>query len=127
MFKGADSLGHVLVDQCAVSTDAAFVPLSSGNSFTNLVSGTIALHSGADDVPLAGTTVYKKGSATGTTSGTVISLTNSSYWDQTGETFYNLLEHSASSQSGDSGGLVYNWYDYISYNAAGIVRGGANG
>ena len=57
MFKGADSLGYVLVDQCAVSTDASFVPLSSGNSFTNLVSGIIALHSGADNVPLVGTTV----------------------------------------------------------------------
>lgn len=109
------------------STDVSFIKLSSGNSVTmqthysndqgSTSNGDIISGSYMTTVP-KGSTVYKVGSTTYKTSATVKSTNYSTTLD--GVSFTNLTKTSAFVDAGDSGGLVYMYFNG-KYNSAGIV------
>ena len=124
VWQGVTDIGIVKLMKNSGNVDAAFITLETPSNFNNLI-GTIGLHSGVTVYPAVGSTIMKKGSY-GTSSGTVISIQNTTYWAEDGNTMYNLLAHTASSVNGDSGGLIYTWYNSISYGVVGIIRGRLN-
>ena len=112
------------------SVDASFVRLSSSDSITTQThysddsgstSGGDTLSSGVYMSSIAkGSTVYKVGSTTYKTSATV---KNTNYdFTVNGVTFTNLTKTGSFCDSGDSGGLVYMYYE-DQYIPAGLVKG----
>ena len=113
------------------SVDAAFVKLSSGNSITMTTmysddegttagGDTIASHGYMTSVA-TGSTVYKVGATTYKTSAEVTN-TNYDFVLEDGTTFSNMTKTERFCDHGDSGGLVYMYYNQ-GYKPAGLVKG----
>lgn len=99
--EDGDDVGKALVYENTDSVDAGFVEMTGyGSSFSNKVDG-IQLTAGVFVIPAIGSTIYKVGQTTGKTWGTVISNLNS------GPGYQDMVEATYSSNTGDSGGLVY--------------------
>lgn len=112
------------------SVDASFVKLSSGNSITmtTMYSDEDGSTSGGDTIVpnyymtsvAKGSTVYKVGATTFRTSAEV---TNTNYdFTVNGTTFTNMTKTKSFCDKGDSGGLVYMYYNG-GYKPAGLVKG----
>lgn len=113
------------------SVDASFIEMNSGNSVgtTTHYSDSSGSTSGGDTIRTyfymtsvpKNSTVYKVGSTTYKTSAKVTS-TNYDFTVE-GQTFTNLTKTESFTDSGDSGGLVYMYFE-DSYVPAGLVKGG---
>lgn len=112
------------------SVDASFVKLSSGNSITMTTkySDDEGTETGGDSIVpnyymtsvAKGSTVYKVGATTFKTSAEV---TNTNYdFTVNGTTFSNMTKTKDFCDKGDSGGLVYMYYNG-GYKPAGLVKG----
>lgn len=115
--------GDTIVEQVGGNADAAFCELVD-NSFTNTVNG-YAITSGLYVIPAVGSTVYKIGMTTGTTSGTTVSNMVSGYVYMNGQYVYltNQIQATNQIEEGDSGGLLYS----ISGSSARVVGITSNG
>lgn len=113
------------------SVDAAFVKLSSGNSITmtTMYSDDEGTTTGGDTIAshvymtsvAKGSTVYKVGATTYKTSAEVTN-TNYDFVLDNGTTFSNMTKTESFCDHGDSGGLVYMYYNE-GYKPAGLVKG----
>lgn len=118
-------IGNTIIEQESGSVDAAFVELTGSSTFSNTIDG-YQIETDITVIPAIGSTVYKTGSSSHTTSGIVYSNINESQWlDDNNEivTFTNLVETSVPCENGDSGGLMYT-KDGNTYEVVGIIRGG---
>lgn len=114
------------------SVDASFVKLSSGNSITmtTMYSDEDGSTSGGDSIVpnyymtsvAKGSTVYKVGATTYRTSAEVTNTNYDFTPSDTGVTFTNLTKTKSFTDSGDSGGMVYMYYNG-GYKPAGLVKG----
>lgn len=114
------------------SVDASFVKLSSGNSITmtTMYSNDEGSTSGGDSIVpnyymtsvAKGSTVYKVGATTYRTSAEVTNTNYDFTPSDTGVTFTNLTKTKSFTDSGDSGGMVYMYYNG-GYKPAGLVKG----
>ncbi|NCB04432.1 MAG: hypothetical protein EOM69_02795 [Clostridia bacterium] len=120
-------IGNTIVEQNSGSVDAAFVELTGSHTFANQIDG-YNITAGTSVIPAIGSTVYKIGTTTGTTSGTVISNINESWWDIDGVLvlFTNLCDTTVYCEGGDSGGLMYT-KNGTTYKVIGNIKGGGNG
>ncbi|TCU64856.1 streptogrisin B [Tissierella praeacuta] len=101
------------------AVDAAFIEVTNSNyTPSNTIDGTSNVLSRTISEPGVGTVINKRGMKTGATSGKVIS-TNAT-WTINGVTFTNLTSADYTSDSGDSGGVVYS---YISSTGARLTLG----
>lgn len=113
------------------SVDAAFVKLSSDNSITmtTMYSDDKGTTTGGDTIATyvymtsvaKGSTVYKVGATTFKTSAEVTN-TNYDFVLEDGTTFPNMTKTDSFCDHGDSGGLVYMYYNE-GYKPAGLVKG----
>ena len=113
------------------SVDASFVKLSSGNSITmtTMYSDDTGTTTGGDAIATyvymtsvaKGATVYKVGATTFKTSAEVTN-TNYDIVLEDGTTFSNMTKTESFCDHGDSGGLVYMYYNE-GYKPAGLVTG----
>lgn len=124
------SIGTISDWMYAGSVDASFVKLSSGNSITMTTkySDDEGTQTGGDSIVpnyymtsvAKGSTVYKVGATTFKTSAEV---TNTNYdFTVDGTTFSNMTKTKDFCDKGDSGGLVYMYYNG-GYKPAGLVKG----
>ncbi len=114
------------------SVDASFVKLSSGNSITitTMYSDEDGSTSGGDSIVpnyymtsvAKGSTVYKVGATTYRTSAEVTNTNYDFTPSDTGVTFTNLTKTKSFCEGGDSGGMVYMYYNG-GYKPAGIIKG----
>lgn len=130
VFVGAlhlNKIGNTIVEQNSGSVDAAFVEMTGNHSFYNQVDG-YTITPNLSVIPAIGSTVYKIGSQSNTTSGTVLSNLNETEWPINGQyvTFTNLCETTVSCINGDSGGLMYT-KNGTEYRVIGNIKGGGGG
>ena len=115
-------IGDTIVEQNQGYADAAFVEITRPDySFSNTVQG-YQLVAGVTVMPAVNTEIFKIGASSGITSGTVKKTTGIVEVPGTEIEYTNLLVHTASCLSGDSGGLVYTKVG-TTYKVAGIVKG----
>ena len=120
--------GQIIARQTSTSVDAAFVEMTGyGHSFSNKIDG-IQITPGVFLTPAIGSVVYKVGNTTNTTSGTVLSNLNTSYWKVNGVTYIyrDLCEATTYCEEGDSGGLMYQ-KTANTVKVVGVIKGGSDG
>lgn len=112
LYYGATAIGVCSVRQISGSIDASFVPITSPATYvpSNTLCGTASdLLSTTTSLPGVGTVVNKRGATTGYSSGTIVS-TNATWTSPTsGNTLTNITTANYTSDSGDSGGIVYTY------------------
>jgi hypothetical protein len=117
-------IGYVTVRQYSGNLDVAFVPTNSNYTMSNKVASSSGPALGAGySSPALGTTVYKVGATTGSTSGSITSTNATAVYD--GHTIYNTFSANYLSDNGDSGGVVYVPNLPVGIHVAGPFGGGA--
>lgn len=124
-------IGTISTSMNEGSVDASFVKLSSDNSITmtTMYSDDKGTTTGGDAIATyvymtsvaKGSTVYKVGATTYKTSAEVTN-TNYDFVLDDGRTFNNMTKTESFCDQGDSGGLVYMYYNE-GYKPAGLVKG----
>lgn len=130
--SGGAVVGTISAWRYSGSVDASFVKLSSGNSITmtTMYSNKDGSTSGGDSIVpnyymtsvAKGSIVYKVGATTYRTSAKVTNTNYDFTPSDTGITFTNLTKTKSFTDSGDSGGMVYMYYNG-GYKPAGLVKG----
>ena len=133
-FNCTEKIGTIYIHRYEGSVDTAFVVKDSGVDIgtTTYYSDSLGSTDGGDriiegkymTVVPKNTTVYKVGSSTYRTSGKVTSTNADAKVGS--DTFTNLTQTDLVAESGDSGGLVYVYFEN-EYNPAGIVACGVKG
>ncbi|ABX42574.1 chymotrypsin family serine protease [Lachnoclostridium phytofermentans] len=126
-------IGYVESRQYSGSIDASFIKITKDYSVSNTIkySDSSGTTSGANTITgsyyitslATGSTVYKCGRTTYLTSGTVKSSSDS--WTINGTTFTDLLKCDYNSDGGDSGGVVYTYFNNM-YELAAIHKGSSS-
>ena len=126
----SDRVGICIVWQYSGSADASFIKIANGNSIKNQTYYSDSSGSKSDGDTIGsntymtsvakGSTVYKVGSKTYKTSATVKNVNYTTTVN--GVTFENMTKTTSFCDSGDSGGLVYMYYNG-EYKPAGLIKG----
>lgn len=126
-FTTSNRIGACMIDQNSGNCDAAFVRLYSGNTFSNSYSSYSFVGYKYMTNVAKNSTIYKVGSSTGLTQGTVTSSDCSVTMDGVKNTHQVKCKIKAS--SGDSGGLFFTYYNPDGaggYLVAGVLVGGGD-
>ena len=126
VYNWNDNIGTYTQSTLAGTVDAAFVVITDTANYdpSNYLYGDFSnLLSTSTSLPGTGTTVNKRGATTGHTSGYIVN-TNAQSQASNGNLLTNLTLATYSSDSGDSGGIVYTYVSSTSTRyTVGVHRG----
>ena len=129
VYNWNDNIGTCTQSTLAGTVDAAFVVITDTANYdpSNYLYGDFSnLLSTSTSLPGTGTTVNKRGATTGHTSGYIVN-TNAQSQASNGNLLTNLTLATYSSDSGDSGGIVYTYVSSTSTRYTVGVHRGSNG
>lgn len=118
-------IGDVGFRQIQGALDVAFIELHSGETVSNMTACGDVMSGYICDVP-ENATVYFCGYSSGRLTGTVASTNYVGATDQFLTTFSDMLRivySNGTTYAGDSGGLVYTYYNSSAYRAVGVHHG----
>ena len=124
-FSNSDRIGNAMIDQNSGSCDAAFVRLYSGNTFSNSYGSYSFVGYKYMTNVAKNSTIYKVGSTTGLTTGTVTSSDCSV--TISGVSHTHQVKCKIKAEGGDSGGLFFTYFNPDGeggYLVAGTLVGG---